>query len=396
MPPKLRVAPAKSSTARVLMDTVNQQFGAGTLKWGSDPQYKVEYLPTGLAPIDDLLVGGLPYGRSVMIHGDYSTLKTYIGLCSIAQAQQRGQIAALIDTERSFDPEWAKSLGVDLDALILPPPDRIETGEKAIDISEILIRNGVDLLLFDSVAAALPKAEHEKKMEDSVQMLRQATMMTKALRKLTAANRKTAILWINQTRVNPNVMFGNPEAIPGGKALAFYSTYILGLYKGSTIQEERPVWLTGKEGHPVKRAVKQTIGFEIRAHLKKSKLNSPDRQENFIYSPKTGAIDDWSYLANKALGLGLLGYERGRWWSPEDGVKLAQQEFRGHLPLEDLKKMLQGTVDGVVSAGSAPRGSKKAAVPRRRSSSSTARKPIRTAVPVPSRSTARLKKPSSK
>lgn len=396
MPPKLRSAPAKSSTARAIMDKVNQQFGAGTLKWASDPEYKVEYLPTGLAPIDDLLVGGIPYGRSVMIHGDYSTLKTYIGLCSIAQAQQRGQVAALIDTERSFDPDWAKSLGVDLDALILPPPSKIETGEKAFDVCEILIRNGVDLLLFDSVAATLPKAEHEKKMDDGGQMLRQATLMTKALRKLTAANRKTALLWINQTRVNPNVMFGNPEAIPGGKALAFYSTYILGLYKGSTIQEERPVWLTGKEGQPVKKAVKQTIGFEIRAHLKKSKLNSPDRQETFIYSPKTGAIDDWAYLANKALGLGLLGYERGRWWSPEDGKKLTQQEFRGHLPLEDLKTMLQGTVDGVDSAGSAPRGSKRAAVPRRKSSSTTAPKPTPTAEPVTSRSTVRLTKRSSK
>lgn len=396
MPPKLRATPAKSSTARSIMDKVNQQFGAGTLKWASDPEYQVEYLPTGLAPIDDLFVGGIPYGRSVMIHGDYSTLKTYIGLCSIAQAQKRGQVAALIDTERSFDPDWAKSLGVDTDALIMPPPDKIETGEKAIDISEILIRNGVDLLLFDSVAATLPKAEHEKKMDDGGQMLRQAAMMTKALRKLTAANRKTAILWINQTRVNPNVMFGNPEAIPGGKALAFYSTYILGLYKGSTIQEERPVWLTGKEGQPVKKAVKQTIGFEIRAHLKKSKLNSPDRQETFIYSPKTGAIDDWAYLANKALGLGLLGYERGRWWSPEDGKKLTQQEFRGHLPLEDLKTMLQGTVDGVDSAGSAPRGSKRAAVPRRKSSSTTAPKPTPTAEPVTSRSTVRLAKRSSK
>lgn len=378
------------------MDKVNQEFGAGTLKWGSDPDYKVEYLPTGLAPIDDLLMGGIPYGRSVMIHGDYSTLKTYIALCATAQAQRRGKIAALIDTERSYDEDWAKSLGVNTDELIVPPPDRIETGERAFDVAEILIRNGVDLLTFDSVAATLPKAEHEKKMEDGGQMLRQAALMTKGLRKLTAANRKTAILWINQTRINPNIMFGNPEAIPGGKALGFYSTYILGLYKGSTVQEDRTIWITGKDGSPVKKLVKQGIGYEIRAHLKKSKLNVPDRQETFIYSAKTGSIDDWAYLANKALGLGLLGYERGRWWSPEDGVKLPQREFRGHLPLDDLKKMLGGTVDGADSAGSAPQGSKKAAAPRRRSSSATARSRTPTAAQAPSRSTARLVKRSSK
>lgn len=393
MPVKAK-AVVKSNSAKELMDKVNQEFGAGTLKWGSDPYYRVEYLPTGLAPIDDLLMGGIPYGRSVMIHGDYSTLKTYIALCAAAQAQRRGKIAALIDTERSYDEDWAKSLGVNTDELIVPPPDRIETGERAFDVAEILIRNGVDLLIFDSVAATLPKAEHEKKMEDGGQMLRQATLMTKGLRKLTAANRKTAILWINQTRINPNIMFGNPEAIPGGKALGFYSTYILGLYKGSTVQEDRNIWITGKDGSPVKKSVKQGIGYEIRAHLKKSKLNVPDRQETFIYSARTGAIDDWAYLANKALGLGLLGYERGRWWSPEDGVKLPQREFRGHLPLDDLKKMLSGTVDGVNSAGSAPQGSKKAAAPRRKSSSATARSRTQIAVQAPSRSTARLVKRS--
>lgn len=395
MPVKAKVV-AKSNSAKELMDKVNQEFGAGTLKRGSDPYYKVEYLPTGLAPIDDLLMGGIPYGRSVMIHGDYSTLKTYIALCSAAQAQRRGKIAALIDTERSYDEDWAKSLGVNTEELIVPPPDRIETGERAFDVAEILVRNGVDLLIFDSVAATLPKAEHEKKMEDGGQMLRQAALMTKGLRKLTAANRKTALLWINQTRINPNIMFGNPEAIPGGKALGFYSTYILGLYKGSTVQEDRNIWITGKDGSPVKKSVKQGIGYEIRAHLKKSKLNVPDRQETFIYSARTGAIDDWAYLANKALGLGLLGYERGRWWSPEDGVKLPQREFRGHLPLDDLKKMLSGTVDGVNSAGSAPQGSKKAAAPRRKYSSATARSRTQIAVQAPSRSTARLVKRSSK
>jgi len=380
--------------AQAIIDRVNQKFGANYLMRASDQKFQVSYLPTGLAPIDDLLMGGIPYGRSTMIHGDFSTLKTYIGLCAIAQAQKQGKVAALIDTERSFDPHWASSLGVDTDALILPPPDHIETGERAIDAAEILIRNGVDLLMFDSVAAALPKSEHEKKMDESGQMLRQAAMMTKALRKLTAANRTTALLWINQTRVNPNIMFGNPEAIPGGKALPFYSTYILGLYKGTQIQEDVPVYVTDKEGKPVKKNIKRVIGYEIRARLYKSKLNQPGREETFVYSAKQGAVDDWSYLANKALSNGLLGYERGRWWTPEDGKRMTQSEFRGHLPLPELKKLLHGTVDGVDSAGSAPRGSKKAAQPKEKSSRTTARARTPTAAPVPSRSTVRLRKQS--
>lgn len=364
------------------MDGINKQFGAGTMRMASDPEYKVRYLPTGLAPIDDLFMGGLPFGRSVMIHGDYSTLKSYVGLCAIASAQKNGLVAALIDTENSFDPDWAKRLGVNLDELVMPPKERIETGEKAIDMAESLIRGGVDLLVFDSVAATLPQAEWGKSMEGSTQLARQAAMMSMALRKLTAANKKTAILWINQTRINPGMMFGNPETVPGGKALPFYCTYIAGFYKGSRATEELSVFMPDKEGKPAKKKVKQVVGYEVRVNLYKSKLNKPYREETFVYSLKEGAIDEWLYLANKALNMGLIGYERGYWWTPEDGKKLTTAVFRGHLPLPELKKLLYGTVIGAESAGDAPHASKKAAPPKRRSSSGTARKPTQTPVPV--------------
>jgi recombination protein RecA len=386
---------SRVTSAQEIIDGINQKFGAGTLVRASTAG-KVEYLSTGLAPIDDLLMGGIPYGRSTMIHGDYSTLKSYIALCAIAQCQRQGKIAALIDTEGSFDADWARSLGVDTDLLIMPDKAHIETGEKCIDVAEILIRNGVDLMVFDSVAAMLPKAEHEKSMDEGGQMLRQAAFLSKALRKITAANKKTALLWINQTRVNPGIMFGNNEAIPGGKALPYYCTYILGLYKGTQLKEDYQIVVNNAEGMPTKKNIKKTVGFQIRALLYKSKLNQPGREETFTYSVKHGAVDDWSYLANKALGLGLLGYERGKWWTPEDSKKMPVSQFRGHLPVAELTKMLHGNVEGVDSAGSAPQGSKKAAAQKPRSSRATTPARTRTPAPVASSSTARTRSSSSK
>jgi recombination protein RecA len=232
-------------------------------------------------------------------------------------------------------------------------------------------------------------------MDDGGQLLRQAALMSKALRKVTGANRKTAILWINQTRVNPGITFGNNEAIPGGKALPFYCTYILGMYKGAAIKKDLPIIVTGPDGKPTKKVIKMTVAHNIRAELKKSKLNKPFREENFVYSLQKGEVDDWLYLANKGLELGLLGYERARWWTPEDSKRMPEEEFRGHLPISSLK-MLKGTVYGVESAGSAPRGSKKAAERKPPSSSATAPKPTRTPALAKSSSTAATTTKSSK
>lgn len=383
-------------TAKQVMDEINQQFGAGTMLPASSREFQVRMLPTGLAPIDDVFQGGIPLGRHTMLHGDFSTLKTYVGLCAIASAQKRGMIAALLDTEHTFDARWARSLGVDTDELVMPPPEKMPNGEKAIDMCETLVRGGVDFITVDSVAALLPAAEWSKSMEDAKQLGRQAEMMSKALRKLTAAMRNTGILWINQTRINPNVMFGSQESIPGGKALPFYCTYIAGLYKAGTAKEEIPIWMPGEDGKPVKKTIKTIVGNRIRVEMRKSKLNKPFREETFVYDLNQGRIDDWSYLAYKALNLGLLGYERGRWWTPDDGKKLLPKEFRGHVPLEKLKEMLAGTVDGVDWAGTAPQGRKTEGAQRRKSSGATAPRRTPTAAREKSSSTVRLKAPSSR
>lgn len=380
-------------TAKELMAFVNQQLGAGTLTMASDPRWKIDMLPTGIAPMDDLMIGGVPLGRFVVIHGDFSTLKSYIGLSAIASAQQRGLIAALIDTEHAYEPLWAKSLGINLDELIIRQP---ETGEQAIDTAESLIRGGVGLLVFDSVAAALPQAERDKSMEDSVQMARQAAMMSKAMRKLTAVNKRTGVIWINQTRVNIGVMFGNPESVPGGKALPFYATYIIGLYKSGRVTEDIPFYGTGPDGKPVKKVIKQTIGTQIRAVVYKSKLNAPFRETSFTFLHKKGGVDDWSYLANIALSEGLVGYERGKWWLAEDEKKMAPEAFRGAVPLAKMKEILAGKVEGVEFAGSARPGSRSAVLAKARSSSATVPGRIPIAVRAVSRSTAATRKPSSK
>lgn len=380
-----------------ILDLVNQQLGAGTLKLASDPEFKVLTIPAGIAPMDDIWEGGFPLGRHVMIHGDYSTLKSYIGLCLIAAAQKAGKLTALLDTEKSFDSAWAKNLGVDTGNLIMPPKHKMDTGEKAIDLMESLVRGGVDLIVVDSVAALLPAAEYDKKMEDAKQLARQADMMSKALRKLTAAMRQnTGILWINQTRTNPNIMFGSQETVPAGRALPFYCSYIIGLYHAGKAKEDAEMWITGEDGKPVKKKVKVVVGHRIRVDLKKSKLNKPHRETNFVYDLNTGRIDDWSYLANKALSLGLLGYERGKWWTPEDGKKLVTAEFRGHVDLDRLKLMLKGTVDGVEAAGSAPAAKKREGRQKKESSLSTAPEPTPTPARATSRSTAATKTRSSR
>ncbi len=218
---KKRMELPVNTRAQELLDQINATLKGPVLKMGSDKTLLVEYWPTGILPMDMLLQGGIPKGRFVEIVGDYSTLKSYIGLKAIATTQASGGVCALIDTEHSYDPTWAAALGIDTKALIVQQP---ETGELAMDTAEALIRGECDLIVFDSIAATLPQTERNKRLhEESVQPARQAQLMSLAMRKLTAANSKTAMVWINQTRLNVGVTFGNPESLPGGRAMPYYA-----------------------------------------------------------------------------------------------------------------------------------------------------------------------------
>lgn len=314
-----KVSDMSSSTtkARELMDAVNATFGKDTISMASNPAYKVEYISTGLLPFDILLQGGMPRGRFVQIHGDYSTLKSYIGLCTARETQRMGGVAAFIDNEHSFDPAWAESVGVNVADLIVKRP---ATGEEAIDIMEVLVKGGVDFICFDSVAAALPQAETLKRLHgESMQPGRLAQLMSAAMRRLTTINQNTSILWINQTRQNIGITFGSNEALPGGKALPYYSSYIMSVRKTGKITRDIKFfdgekWAGGKE----------QIGQKFKAEVIKSKLSQPFRDIWFHWNLENGQIDIPNFLMTQGIEHGFVDKAGNTWTAP--GIKAVGRE----------------------------------------------------------------------
>jgi len=322
--------------AQELAAELNKMLGSDTIKFGSDPYFVVTYLPTGVMPVDHLLEGGIPYGRIVEFFGDFSTLKTYVALKAIAQCQAAGGVAALFDSEKSFDPLWAEQCGVNVKELLLKQPQSIEA---AIDATEVLLRGHASLVVFDSVAAMLPQSERAQPMEGkSVQPARLAAAMSLGLRKLTAANSKTAMIFINQTRMNIGVMFGNPEVTTGGKALGFYASMRISFKKAGWTTEEKEC-LVFEGGKLIKKKVKQRVAVTIKANVEKSKLNVPHREVYFTYDFKDAEVNNWQYLANMCVENGLMKTDRGYWWTGKE-TKQRLLTFRGLHPESKLMAML--------------------------------------------------------
>lgn len=217
---------------------IEKQFGKGAImKMGDDTRRDIEVIPTGCIELDIALgVGGIPRGRIVEIYGPESSGKTTVALHIAAEAQKMGGTAAFIDAEHALDPEYAGKLGVDMENLLVSQPD---TGEQALEIAEMLVRsNAVDIIVIDSVAALVPRAEIEGAMGDSFIGL-QARLMSQALRKITGAISKShsTVIFINQLREKVGIMFGNPETTTGGRALKFYSTIRMEVRKADSIKE---------------------------------------------------------------------------------------------------------------------------------------------------------------
>lgn len=217
---------------------IEKQFGKGSImKMGEQPEHRVSTISSGVLALDiSLGVGGYPRGRVIEVYGPESSGKTTVALHAIAEVQRNGGTAAFIDAEHALDPKYASALGVDIDNLLLSQPD---TGEQALEIAEALVRSGaVDMVVVDSVAALVPKAEIEGEMGDSHVGL-QARLMSQALRKLSGAvsKSKTIAMFINQIREKVGVMFGNPETTPGGRALKFYSSVRLEVRRAESLKQ---------------------------------------------------------------------------------------------------------------------------------------------------------------
>lgn len=284
---------------------IERQFGKGAvMKMGERGNVQVEVIPTGSISLDIALgIGGLPRGRIVEIYGPESSGKTTLALHAIANAQKAGGIAAFIDAEHAFDAEYAKKLGVDIDALLVSQPD---TGEQALEIMDMLIRSGaLDIVVVDSVAALVPRAEIEGEMGDSHMGL-QARLMSQALRKITGAlhQSKTTAIFINQLREKIGVFFGSPETTTGGKALKFYASIRLDIRRIETLKD-------GQEA----------VGNRTRVKVVKNKMAPPFKQAEFDILYGVGISREGSLL-DLGVEIGIV-KKSGSWYTYE-GDQLGQ------------------------------------------------------------------------
>ena len=295
---------------------IERQFGKGSvMRLGDEERAPMEFIPTGSIALDVALgIGGLPKGRIIEVYGPESSGKTTVALHAIANAQKAGAICAFIDAEHALDPEYAKKLGVDIDALLVSQPD---TGEQALEIADMLIRSGaIGLIVIDSVAALVPRAEIEGEMGDSHVGL-QARLMSQALRKITGAlsNSNTTAIFINQLREKIGVMFGNPETTTGGKALKFYASVRLDVRRIEAL----------KDGQEV-------VGNRTRVKVVKNKVAPPFKQAEFDIIYGEGISREGS-LIDMGVEHGII-RKAGAWYT-YDGDQLGQGKENARQFLKD-------------------------------------------------------------
>ena len=304
------------------MSQIEKQFGKGSvMKLGDYKAMEVEAIPTGSLALDVALgIGGLPKGRIIEIFGPESSGKTTLALHAIAEVQKTGGEAAFIDAEHALDPVYAKKLGVDIDDLIVSQPD---TGEQALEIVEALVRSGaIDIIVVDSVAALVPKAEIDGDMGDSYIGL-QARLMSQALRKLAGVlnKSKTAIIFINQLREKVGVMFGNPETTTGGRALKFYASVRIDVRRIETLKQSGEV-----------------VGNRTRIKIVKNKIAPPFKEAEFDIMFGKG-ISRTGDILDLAAGIDLV-KKSGAWYAYE-GEKIGQGRENAKSYLETHPEVME-------------------------------------------------------
>jgi recombination protein RecA len=315
----------KKKALNLAIAQIEKSCGKGSImRLGTDTRARVDAIPTGAINLDAAIgIGGIPRGRVTEIYGPESSGKTTLCLHVVANAQRLGGVAAYIDAEHALDTEYARKLGVDVDNLLISQPD---TGEQALEIADILVRSGaVDVVVIDSVAALVPKAEIEGDMGDSHVGL-QARLMSQALRKLTGAiaRSKTSVIFINQLREKIGVMFGNPETTTGGKALKFYASVRLDIRRIGPVKEKEDV-----------------IGSHVRVKVVKNKVAPPFKQAEFDIMYAEG-ISHASLVLDIASEAGIID-KSGAWYS-YNGQKIGQGRENAKLYLKD-NPTLMGEVE---------------------------------------------------
>ena len=312
----------KKKALEAAMSQIEKQFGKGSvMKLGEFKAMEIEAIPTGALSLDIALgIGGVPRGRIIEVYGPESSGKTTLALHVVAEAQKMGGEAAFIDAEHALDPVYAKKLGVDIDNLIVSQPD---TGEQALEITESLVRSGaLDVIVVDSVAALVPKAEIDGDMGDSHMGL-QARLMSQALRKLAGAlnKTKTVLIFINQLREKIGVMFGNPETTTGGRALKFYASVRMDIRKIENIKQDGEI-----------------RGNRVRVKVIKNKVAPPFREAEFDIVYGQGISKEGNIL-DMAVNLDIV--EKAGSWFSYDGQRIGQGRENVKRFLTENPDMLQ-------------------------------------------------------
>jgi recombination protein RecA len=310
MPATKKKKAATPETPEDLMRLINKEFGAGTMTMASDPKLVIDRIPTGILSIDFIIGGGVARNRHTEIFGSYSAGKTYTCLHTIATAQALGFRCCYVDVERSFDPNFAESIGVDLSELSY---HKQRHGNQMVDFVELLLRSRqYDLIVIDSIAAVLPLSELEKSMEAGSYGTAQAKLMSAALRRLTTANENTALIWINQTREAVGTIFGNRQITSGGKAMGFYAGSRLEMTKIESIKVNTSR-IDPKTGELGTKSI--TKGHRVLIRVEKDKTgNMPMDSSTFVFDYELGGIDRIEDLIYLGRRLGFVEKQGTTWW----------------------------------------------------------------------------------